>query len=439
MANIEKIRENAAGIDIGTENFFVSPDGTTIKVFQTFTESLDQLITYLNEHSIETVAIEATGVLWVPLYDKLEQSGFEVCLVNGAHARNVPGQKSDPYDCRWLQQLHSYGMLRASYIPPDDIRIIRNCTRLRDDHIKSASGYILQMQKAFELMNIKLHEVIDQIYGISGMKIIKSILNGERDPEQLLQLCDLRIIKNKKERVLMSLKGNYKDEYLFLLKQAVECYEFFQVKIQQCDNELETHLKRITKDLPDQDQTPSAPSRHNDVKIENLHEMLVKISNGKNACQLPGISDKTFLELISETGTDLKTIWPTSKHFVSWLGLSPKKIQSGKMKRNKRKFVAKTRAGQLFKMSAMSIANSKHIALKGFYNRIKSRHGSKVANKATARKLAVLYYNLMTRGIDFIEQGLENYEKRYKDKIIANMNKKAKQFGFELVPCLSIV
>jgi len=438
MAKIHEIRANAAGIDIGTEEFFVSTDGESIKVFETFTESINQLIAYLKEQFIKTVAIEATGVLWVPLYDKLESSGFEVYLVNGAHARNVPGQKSDPFDCRWLQQLHSFGLLRASFIPTNDVRLIRNCVRLREDHVRSASGYIQQMQKSFELMNIKLHEVIDQIYGVSGMKIIKAILAGERDAEKLLQLCDIRIIQKKRDRVIMSLNGNYKEEYLFLLKQALDCYEFFQSKIRQCDKQIGKYLRRITKELPKPIPTKAKPTRHNDINVNNLHEMLVTLSSGKNACQLSGISDKTFLELIAETGTDLQAVWQCEKRFVSWAGLSPKKNDSGKMKKNKRKFNPKTRTGQIFRMSAMSIANSKNLALKGFYFRIKSKHGARVAIKATARKLAVIYYKIMTKGFDYVEQGLDQYEKNYKDKMIQSLTKKASALGFELTPCLSV-
>ena len=437
MAKVHKIRENAAGIDIGTEEFFVSTDGETIKVFETFTESIDKIVAYLQDSGIKTVAIEATGVIWVPLYDKLEASGFEVYLVNGAHARNVPGQKSDPFDCRWLQQLHSFGLLSASFIPPDEIRLLRNCVRLRADHVETSSGYILQMQKAFELMNIKLHEVIDQINGVSGLRIVKAILAGERDPENLLQLCDVRIQKNKRERVLMSLNGNYKEEYLFLLKQALECYQFFQGQIQQCDKKIEIYLKEFTKKLPKPEPSKAKPTRHNDIKVKNLHEMLIALTSGKNVSKLTGISDKSFLELISETGYDLKSIWPTQKHFTSWAGLSPRKIESGKMRKNKKKFIPKTRTGQLFRLSAMSIANSKNAALKGFYFRIKSKHGARVAMKATARKLAVLYYKIMTEGMDYVDKGLEEYERNYKEKMIRSLRKKADSLGYTLTPCLS--
>lgn len=435
MAKVKKIRKNAAGIDIGTENFFVSVDGEKVQVFETFTSSIEESITYLKAHHIETVAMEATGVLWVPLYDMLEEAGFEVYLVNGAHARNVPGLKSDPYDCRWLQQLHSFGLVRSSFIPPDQIRLLRNCVRLRSDHLRTASGYILQMQRAFELMNIKLHEVIDQLQGASGMRIIKAILAGERNANNLLSLCDKRIRLKKKEQVLKSLKGNYKEEYLFLLQQALDCYEFFQGKIKECDIQIEFYLTKITANLPEVEPTVSKPARHNDIEFKNFHRMLVKLAGGKNATQLPGISDKTFFELIAETGTDLQNVFPTEKHFVSWMGLSPKKIQSGKMNKNKKRFIPKTKAGQAFRMIALSISNSKNLALKGFYNRIKYKHGSKIAIKALARKIAVLYYNFMTKGIDYVEHGLTQYEAKYKEHLIKNLDKRAKELGYAITPC----
>jgi transposase len=435
MAKVEKLHQNAAGIDIGSEQFFVSTDGESVKVFETFTSSIEALISYLGEQGTETIAMEATGVLWVPLYDMLEHAGFEVYLVNGAHARNVPGQKSDPFDCRWLQQLHTFGLLRASFIPEDQIRLLRNCMRLRSDHIQSASGYILQMQKAFELMNIKLHEVIDQLQGVSGMRIIKAILSGERNAEKLLALCHTTIRKNKKEKVLKALQGNYKKEYLFLLQQALDCYEFFQIKIQDCDRQIEVYLKDMTANLPEVEPTVAKPARHNDIQVTNFHNMLVKLTGGKNATELSGISDKTYFELVTETGTDLARIWPTKKHFTSWTGLAPRKNQSGKINKTKKRFNPKTRVGQIFRTIALSVSNSKNLALRGFYNRIKSRHGAKVAMKALARKIAELYYNFMTKGMQYVEQGIEQYERNYRERVIKNLNKRALEYGFTLTPC----
>jgi len=287
------------------------------------------------------------------------------------------------------------------------------------------------MQKAFELMNIKLHNVISDIKGKSGILIIEAILKGERDPNKMLKLCDERIINKKGKEVKASLVGNYKKEYLFMLKQAYEAYKFFQLQIQTCDKEIEILLNQITKDLPKPPETPASPSRHNNPSIENLHDQLVKLTDGRDAAVLPGLSDKTILKLISELGTDL-SIWPTEKHFVSWLGLSPMKKQSGKMSRTKR-CSKKTLAGQIFRESAYSIANSKYIALKGFYNRIKSKHGYKIAIKATARKIAVLFYRFMVLGLDFVEKGLEEYEKKYREIVYRNISRKAKELGYDLV------
>lgn len=431
MPKLEEIRKNAAGIDLGSKEFFVSIDGKTVRSFQTYTTCLIELVNYLLENYIVTVAMESTGVLWLPLYDMLEKAGIEVFLVNAAHAKNIPAQKSDPSDCRWLQKLHKYGLLRASFVPADDIRKLRTLVRLREDHLDMAATHIQHMQKAMELMNLKLKNVISQLHGVSGMRIIESILSGERDPEKLSLLCEDSILKKKRNLVIESLNGNYKGEYLFLLKQAYNAWRFYQVQITECDTEIEKLLNEITRNMPISDTGEAKPSRHNCPKVEQLHDKIVRINNGKNATQISGISDTTMLKLTAELGTDFAR-WPTEKHFTSWLGLTPKKHQSGKMKK-KKKNNAKTKAGQIFKECAMSISNSKHLALKGFYHRIKTKHGARAANKATARKLAVLYYRFMTKGIEYVEIGLNEYEKRYKEKMIQNLRKKANDFGLQLV------
>lgn len=426
-----KIHPHAGGIDIGTVNLHVSTDGETVTVFSTFTESLLEVLKHLKDKKIETVAMEATGVLWVPLYDILESAGIEVYLVNGSHVSNIPAQKSDFKDSRWLQKVHSYGLVRASFIPNEEIRELRTYVRQRENLIESSSQNIQRMQKAFELMNIKLHNVISDIKGKSGMLIIEAILSGERNVNTLLELCDKSIIKTKATDVKLSLRGNYKKEYIFLLKQAYEAYQFFQDQIKICDKEIEILLAKITEGLPKPPDSLPSSVRHNQPAIDNLHEKMVQMTDGRNAAVLPGMSDKTILKLISELGTDLSN-WPSEQHFTSWLGLSPRKKQSGKMSRNK-KISIKTRAGQIFKESAYSIANSKYIALRGFYNRIKSKHGFKVAIKATARKMAVLFYRFMVKGLDFVEKGLKEYEEKYKEIMLKNLTKKAKELGYGLV------
>jgi transposase len=335
MSELRKINEKVAGIDIGSTQFFVSTDGETVRVYETFTESIKKMICDLKSEEIVSVAIEATGILWVSLHDMLEASGIEVYLVNSYHARNVPAQKTDSKDCRWLQTLHSYGLLKKSFIPSEEIRELRTYVRQREELIENAAKEIQHMQRAFELMNIKLHNVISEIKGKSGMLVIESILLGEKDPEKLAKHCDLRIKKEKHPMIVESLKGNYKKEYLFLLKQGYQCYMFFQSQITACDKEIETLLKKITSIFPDPPSSKPCPSRHNHPQIEGLHEMLVKISGGGNATVLPGISDKTLLKLVAELGSDLSK-WANVKHFTSWLGLCPWKKQSGKMRRHKR-------------------------------------------------------------------------------------------------------
>jgi transposase len=431
MSKLEKIKKNAAGIDLGSKAFFVSVDGETVKSFETHTNALKCLVLYLVESFITTVAMESTGVLWLPLYDMLEEAGIEVFLVNAAHSKNIPAQKSDPADCRWLQKLHSFGMLRASYVPSDEIRKLRMYMRLREDHQDIAASHIQHMQKAMELMNLKLKNVLSQLHGVSGQKVIQAILNGEYDAYKLASLCDPTILNKKKEAVIESLKGNYKEEYIFMLRQAFVAYQFYQNQIKECDKEVDKLLIRMTIGKKEIETGKAKPSRHNQPDIKRLHEKLAKIHDGKNPTVVPGISDMTVLKLTAELGCDYKK-WPSEKHFTSWLGLSPRKHQSGKTnKTHKRKVNSK--AGQIFKESAMSIANSKHLALKGFYYRIKSKHGARAAIKATARKLAVLYYRYMTIGIDYVEIGLNEYEKRYKEQVYRNILKKASSIGYQLI------
>lgn len=431
MSKLEKIKLNAAGIDLGSEDFFVSVDGESVKSFKTFTSSLISLIDYLVSHSIQTVAMESTGVLWLPLYDMLEARGIEVFLVNAAHAKNIPAQKSDPADCRWLQRLHSYGLLRASFVPTDNIRKIRTYVRLREDHQDIASSHIQHMQKAMELMNIKLHNIISQIHGASGQRIVQAIIEGQTDAEKLAELAEPIILKRKRTQVIESLKGNYKEEYVFMLQQAYNAYQFCQQQILDCDHKLEQILSLLTKDSKITNTGKTNPSRHNRPNITDFHDKMVKLHQGKNPTILPGISDTTMLKITAEVGCDL-TRWPTEKHFTSWMGLSPTKHQSGKSNKKRRRRI-NTRAGQIFKESAMSIANSKYLALKGFYYRIKSKHGARAANKATARKLAVLYYRFMTKGMDYVEMGLSEYEKRYKEIVYKNLSKKANSLGYQII------
>jgi transposase len=432
---IKQIRANCAGIDIGSEYIFVSVMGHEVTKFATMTEDYESLVKFFKELHVESVAMEATGVYWYTLYEMLDSAGFEVFLVNGAHTKNVPGRKSDVQDCQWLMELHAFGLLRKSFIPEDEIRQLRVYTRLRDDHIRSAAAHTQHIQKALNSMNIRLHQVISEITGVSGMKVLKAILAGERSETKLLALCDKQIVKRKSEQVVRSLKGYYKAEHLFALQQAVDGYEFYERQRLACDKMIEAQLQKINEHLPPLSDCHTVsqpkPARHNHPKINDLHALLIRANHGRDAATISALSDKTVLDLMAEVGTNMQP-WPSSDHFTSWLGLCPRTDQTGKTRR-RRKNRAKTNAGQIFKEAAMSVAGSKYLALGGFYRRIKAKRGPAVAIMATARKLAVQYYNLIKHGIDFVENGLQKYEERQKQRLEQFVMKKAQELGFQLI------
>lgn len=432
------VHPNSAGIDIGAAEVFVAVDGLEVRRYQTFTSSFLALVEDLTGHGVASVAMEATGVYWFALYEMLESAGIEVFLVNGAHTRNVPGRKSDVKDCQWLLQLHTYGLLRKSFIPDDTIRQLRTYVRLRDDHTEMSNSHVLHMQKALTSMNIRLHQVISQVAGVSGMRILKAILGGERSPERLAGLCERQILNKKHPEVVLSLQGQYREEHLFALRQAVQGYEFYVGQRLACDAQIERLMQGICEGLPAPDcPTALTPkqAKHNRPQIDGLHTMLVTMTGGRDAATIPGLSDMSFLKIVSEVGTDVSQ-WPTEKHFTSWAGLSPRKDQSGS--RVKARKAAKTVAGQVFREAAQGVINSKHLALGGFYRRIRAKRGASVAVMATARKLAVQYYNLMKHGAAFIEKGIQHYERKYREDMEKRLRKTANSLGYSLVPTESV-
>jgi transposase len=424
---MKKIRENAAGIDIGAMKVFVSIEDQEVKNFFTFTEDLEQLRDYLLKHKIKTVAMEATGVYWNILYEILDEAGIDVWLVDGRQTKQVPGRKTDVKDCQWIQQLHSYGLLNRCFVVESDIKELRSYQRLREDHIRSGAMHVNHMQKALTEMNIRLKEVLSQIHGTSGLAIIEAILKGERNKDKLLKMCHSSIIKNKKEEVLKSLNGKYTQAGLFALQQAFESFNFYQHQIQQCDQMLDKVIKRMGDGVTDQkQQIPRKPIRHNKPDINNLGISLIKIFGGKDATVLSGITDYTWMQLLSETGTEL-TRWPSEKHFTSWLGLSPGQHTSGKTKKNKRK-AGRPKAGQIFRQIAQSLITSKHIALGAFGRKLRARKGPSIAIKSMARKLAVLYWRVMVKGLEYVENGIHKYE----EQLLAQRHKTLMRLATEL-------
>lgn len=430
---LQKIHPHAAGIDIGSEKVFVGLEEKDAVSFRTFTSEYARLVSYLVENQIETVAMESTGVYWVSLYDMIEQAGIEVYLVTPSQVRMVPGRKTDVQDCQWLQQLHSYGLLSKSVIPNLSIRELKSLVRLREDHIEQKSMYVNKMQKALTLMNIRLREVISQVHGKSGMKIMKAILSGERDAEKLTMLCEKSILKKKKQDVIESLNGFYNQTNLFELKQAVDCFQYLEMKIAECDRELDKVLTTLTCNRKQPEKlTVAKKIRHNAPAVEDIHRKIVTLCGGVDPTALPGITDYNLMKIMAEIGGNIH-LWPSEKHFTSWLGLSPGKNDSGKSIRRRSRRRINTKAGQIFKESAHSLLASKHNALGHFARKLRGKKGAPIAIKATARKLAEMFWRLLAKGLDYVEIGIKAYEEKQALQLRKYLDRKAKELNLQIV------
>ena len=429
---MKKLRLNCAGIDIGSAEIYVSADGLKkVHVFKTYTHDFKILVKLFLEKGITSVAMEATGVYWVVLYEMLDAAGIEVWLVDGRQTKQVPGRKTDVKDCQWIHQLHTYGLLNRCHIVVGNIKTLRCYVRLREDHIQSASRHINHMHKALTQMNIRLKEVISQLHGKSGMAMIEAILSGERNKQVLLELCHGKIINNKKEQVLKALEGEYKEDQLFALQQALDAYKFYQNQIVQCDQQIDKILQRIGSQEIKPSKAARKAIRHNKPQIKKFGVKVVQAYNGIDVSILPGINDYSAMKLMSELGHDLSK-WKSEKHFTSWLGLAPGQNNSGKKNKHKNRKVVQ-RAGQVFRQIANNLMNkSQKTYLAHFGRRLKSRKGPYLATKAVARKLAIFYYRLMTKGTIYVEQGIENYKDQIRQQKIRTLHKIAKELNVEV-------
>jgi len=434
---IQIINPNAAAGDVGSECIYVSIAGKPAEAFGTVTAELGRLRDYLLANQVDAFAMEFTGVYWMPLYELLEKTPIKVCLVNGGHVKSLPGRKTDVADCMWLATLHAHGLLRPGFVPGPQIRRLRDYVRLRDNHVRQAGSHLQQVQKAMELMNIKVHDVISDMAGVSGQRIIRAIVGGERNTEVLIGLCDEAIRNKKRQRLCDALQGTWAAQHLFALRQAWKAWEFCQAQMAECDGEIEIVLREMAQgaqpgDPPEdtEDRKAKRPSK-NAPKILDLHETLRKVLGGRNPTRIPGLGDGTVLSLISEVGTDL-SLFPSEKHFTSWLGLAPGSRSSGQRKRSYSRKGG--RAGQLFRMVAQTVGRTVNSGLGAAYRRIRSHRGGLVASKALGRKLAELYYRVMTRGMKYVEEGLEQAEKRYREQQSKRLNRLAQQMGFVLIP-----
>lgn len=437
LDQLEQINLNAAGIDIGAEEHYVAvpkgrdPEGEDVRHFHTFTADLLNIAEWLKSCAIDTVAMESTGVYWIPLFEILDSQGFDVKLVNPRFIKNVPGRKTDVVDCQWIQQLHTYGLLQGAFRPDDKICELRSYLRQRSMLTSYASQHIQHMQKALEQMNIKLSHVITDITGATGMRIIRSILVGERDPEALARMRNPQC-KSSESEIAKSLQGNWRSEHLFALQQAVDLYDFYKSKIIACESRIHACLETF-EDRSDGTSLPKSSNRssgsrhkfHFDART-SLYRM-----TGVDLTKIDGIDTPTALTIIGEIGIDMSK-WPTDKHFSSWLALCPgSKVSGGKVLSSKSKPSA-NRAAHAFRLAAYSLHNSKS-ALGAFLRRKKSHLGSPKAITATAHKIARIFYNMLKYGSKYVDLGQDYYERCYRERVIANLKRKAKQLGYDIV------
>ena len=438
METLAQLNLNAAGLDIGAEEIYAclpaDRDEQSVRVFPTFTVDLYALADWLEACGIETVAMESTSVYWIPVYEILEARGFEVYLVNARHLKNVPGRKTDVLDCQWIQQLHTYGLLRASFRPPEEVCALRALARHRDNLIRYRAAHIQHMQKALQLMNIKLTQVVSDITGVTGLSIIRAIVAGEWDPQVLSRLRNPKCAKSEGE-IAKALQGNYKPEHLFVLKQALAQYDFYHQQIQECDAEIEAMYAALPSFEPDdQASPPPKPKRRKPRKNQAQFDLATLLYRmvGVDLTAIDGLDALTVQTIITEIGVDVSP-WPTVKHFTSWLGLAPHNDKSGGRILRSRTKKTQNRANTALRLAAQSLSRSQS-ALGAFYRRMRAKHGPPKAITATAHKLARIVYHMLRYREAYVDPGEHHYEEQYRERVLRNLKRKAARLGMQLVP-----
>ncbi len=421
LDSLKQIEQNAAGIDIGADSHWVSVspdrDEQNVREFKCYTPDLYALADWLSQCEVATVVMESTGVYWIPVFQILETKGFKVLLVNSHHVKTVPGRKSDLLDCQWLQQLHSYGLLAGSFRPQDEICVLRSYIRHRDNLIRSAGTHVQRMQKALTQMNLQLHRVISDITGKTGLKIIRAILAGERNPQQLASFKDGRI-RRTTEEIAAALVGDYRSEHLFVLEQELQLYEIYQQQISQCDRQIEEYLSSFDSQIEPEKVKSAKKSKKSLPKKKccgnepafDLRSHLHRIS-GVDFTRIDGLGVLTVQTILSEVGLD-PSRFSTVKHFTSWLGLCPgSRISGGKVQSSQTRRVV-NRAANAFRLAANALSRSQS-ANGAFFRRLRARLGSPKAITATAHKLARIFYCLWRGGGEYQDPGVDVYEQQY--------------------------
>jgi transposase len=434
---LDRINSHAAGIDCGSAEHFVAVpsdrDPTPVRSFQTFTTDLYRLADWLTACRVTSVAMEATGVYWIPVFEILEARGFTVLLVNARHVKNVPGRKSDVSDCEWLRDLHMVGLLRGSFRPADAIVALRAYLRHRASLVESAGTHVQRMQKALVQMNVQLPLVVSDITGVTGLRILRDIVAGRTDPQALAQHRDYRCHASEAE-IVAALTGNYRPEHVFVLRQNLEAFDYVQQQLAACDIAIEAHLQTLMAHAtppptPVPPPRPRQKPRDNEPRFElrtPLHHL-----TGVDLSQLDGIGPYTALRLLSEIGTDM-TRWPTDKHFTSWLTLAPQNKISGGRLLSSRTQPSANRAAAILRLAAMNLGRTQ-TALGAFYRRLAFRVGKAKAITATARKLAILVYRTLKDGLVYRDPGADLYDAQHRTHVLRRLRQRAANLGFGLV------
>lgn len=434
---LKNVHPNAAGIDIGSQAHYVAvPEGRaeqSVRIFGCLTPDLREMATWLKSCGVETVAMESTGVYWVPIAEVLERYGLDVQLVDARHVKNVSGRKTDVADCQWLQQLHSYGLLRGAFRPDAEIGVLRTLWRHRQNLVEHVAQQTHRMHKALEQMNLQLHKVLSDVTGVTGMLILRAIAAGERDPVKLGQLKHARV-KTSTDTIAQALTGNYRKDHLFVLCQALELYDVFQQKIADCDTQVEQHMASFeSRSTPTTAPKTKQGARRKNQAHFDMRKELYRMT-GVDLTRINGVEALTAQCIVSEIGVDMSR-FPSEKCFASWLALCPNpQVTGGRTRRSKTRRSA-NRVAAALRVAAQSLHRSKS-ALGAFYRRMRARLGAPKAITAAAHKLAILVYRMLKHGEDFVDTGMLAYEDAYRARLLRNLQRNAKSLGFLLVPAL---
>ena len=440
FSGMSRIHPHAAGVDIGAIEIVACVPGDEntqiVKAFGNYTVDLQELAQWMKSYHIKTVAMESTGVYWIPLFEELERQGFECLLISSRSLRRVAGRKSDISDAQWIQTLHTYGLLEGSFRPQAELVALRTLLRHRSQLVEHRSPHIQHMQKALLQMNVQLSQAVSDVTGMTGQKIMRAILAGERDPQTLAAMREPGC-KKSAEEIAKALTGTWREEHLFILTQSIMLYDFYTEQIQACDLEIE-HLYGLTR--PDWESGEVQPltkrkknshSKNLPHNAEEVRKHLKRIS-GVDLSSVDGFGVSLAQTVIMEVGTDMSK-FPDEKHFCSWLGLAPKhEISGGKVLKNKT-LKTKNRAGQAFRMAAQSVKQAECV-FGAFYRRLKARLGPSQATVATAHAIARVVYRMLKYQVEYEPLSVNEYQKHYEEQQIKYLKKRAAKFGLQLVP-----